>query len=296
MFKLITETEKQKPNRVVVLGDSGFVGSHLVNLLKINGIEFKGFSTQKLDLREESSSLKLENILRPTDTLVFVSAIAPCRDFLQLKQNIEMASNVCRALTVSPVKHLVYISSDAVYSEDDHLVNEQTPPNPGSLHGVMHLAREMMLKSVLKETPLAILRLSLLYGTRDPHNGYGPNRFIRSTEKNENITLFGGGEEKRDHIHIEDAAEIILKIISDTGVGVLNIATGQSVSFIETAEIIISETGSEISILTTERQNPIVHRHFDVTQLNKLFPGFHFKSLLEGVQVMVKQSKEKSYG
>ena len=238
----------------------------------------------------------LENILRPTDILVFISTIAPNRDFFHLKQNIDMAYTVCRAVTSSPIKHLVYISSDAVYSEDEPLVNETTPTSPTSLHGVMHLAREMMLKSVLKETPVAILRLSLLYGIGDPHNGYGPNRFFRLAEKNENIILFGGGEEKRDHIHIEDAAEIILRVIERVGEGVLNIATGASHSFLETAEKIVSEIGDAVSISPTQRQSPIKHKHFDVSYLNKLCPDFRFKAFEEGVQMIAKQLKETKYG
>ena len=54
------------------------------------------------------------------------------------------------------------------------------------------------------KAPLAILRPTLIYGEKDPHNGYGPNQFRRKANKGEAITLFGEGEERRDHVAIDD--------------------------------------------------------------------------------------------
>ena len=47
---------------------------------------------------------------------------------------------------------------------------------PTSMHGMMHLAREIAFRRRAK-APLAILRPSLIYGAGDPHNGYGPTAF-----------------------------------------------------------------------------------------------------------------------
>ena len=52
---------------------------------------------------------------------------------------------------------------DAVYPDDASLIDEATPTAPGGYHGMMHLARELMLRSTVK-CPLALLRPSLLYG------------------------------------------------------------------------------------------------------------------------------------
>ena len=57
--------------------------------------------------------------------------------------------------------------------------------------------------------PLAFLRPTLIYGANDPHNGYGPNRFRRQAAKGETITLFGEGEEKRDHVPVDDVAALV---------------------------------------------------------------------------------------
>ena len=101
---------------------------------------------------------------------------------------------------------LLYISSDAVYADDANPVTERSPLRPRRMHGMMHAARELMLRSELRQ-PFAVLRPTLIYGARDPHSGYGPNRFRRQAAKGEPITLFGEGEEKRDHVAVEDVAQ-----------------------------------------------------------------------------------------
>ena len=103
-----------------------------------------------------------------------------------------------------------------------------------SLHGVMHLAREIMFTSEVK-APLAILRPTLIYGAADPHNGYGPNRFWRLARSREPIRLFGKGEERRDHMSIDDVAELTTCVIYQRSAGALNIATGTGTSFREIA-------------------------------------------------------------
>src|SRR5438445_142247 len=167
---------------------------------------------------------------REDDSVVFVSALAPTRNNAMLIDNLRMAEAVCAALAAQPVAHLVYVSSDAVYSDDANPVTERSCQQPSSLHGVMHLAREIMLRAALK-LPLAILRPTLIYGAKDPHNGYGPNRFRRLAAKGEAITLFGEGEEKRDHILVDDVAAPASAVLHHRSKGVLNIATGRSASF-----------------------------------------------------------------
>jgi len=46
----------------------------------------------------------------------------------------------------------------------------------------MHRTRELMLAAEAK-APLAILRLTAVYGAGDTHNSYGPNRFLRQALK-----------------------------------------------------------------------------------------------------------------
>ena len=99
----------------------------------------------------------------------------------------------------------------------------------------MHLARELMLKATVK-APFAVVRSTLIYGEGDPHNGYGPNRFRRLAAAGQEIVLFGEGEERRDHVLVDDVAEIVCRVIEHRSRGTLNIATGEVYSFRDIAE------------------------------------------------------------
>ncbi|MFL5091870.1 MAG: NAD-dependent epimerase/dehydratase family protein [Xanthobacteraceae bacterium] len=275
-------TEPVTPRRVVVVGAGGFVGGAIARELARDGVPVLGLTRKEVDLTADGAAAAVMEKLEPEDSVVFVSALAPARTSAMLLQNLRMAEAVGQALSARPVAHLLYISSDAVYADDANPVTERSCCQPSSLHGMMHAARELMLKTDVK-VPLAILRPSLLYGARDPHNGYGPNRFRRLAEKGETITLFGEGEEQRDHIYIDDVARLVALVLSHRSRGTLNVATGVSTSFREIAEKVVSLSGKRPEIRGTPRQNPITHRHFDITDCLKTFPQFRYTPLQDGL-------------
>ena len=176
----------------------------------------------------------------------------------------------------------MYFSSDAVYSSAVSRVTEETPPSPQDLYGAMHHTREIMVRS-LGKVPLLVIRPTLVYGTEDTHNAYGPNRFRRAAQKDGRIQLFGGGEETRDHIHVDDVAALTVRALLHRSAGTLNVATGRSVSFRELAGLVAKQFARPIEIAHTPRANPITHRHYDVTALIKAFPDFRFTPLEDGV-------------
>ena len=142
--------------------------------------------------------------------LVVVAARAPVKNPDMLVENMLIARAMARAAAGADLAQVVNISSDAVYADAPDPLTERSCASPGSLHGAMHLAREMMLGAEVK-APLAHLRPTLIYGAGDPHNGYGPNRFRRLAAKGEDIVLFGEGEERRDHVHIDDVGELVAR-------------------------------------------------------------------------------------
>ena len=270
------------PARTVVLGAGGFVGCAICARLRAAGASVAELGSKQLDLCSPGAAEQLAAQLEPQDSLVFVSARAPARDAALLVRNVAMAQSVCDALSKVALQHLVYISSDAVYGDDIHPLTERAPAAPTTLHGAMHLARELMLRSAAR-TPLAILRPSLLYGASDPHNGYGPNRFRRTAAATGRIELFGEGEELRDHVFVGDVAELALACLERRSRGVLNVATGYSTSFRRAAELVALQFEAPIEIAGTVRRSPIAHRHFDASATFKAFPGFRYTELAKGV-------------
>jgi nucleoside-diphosphate-sugar epimerase len=131
------------------------------------------------------------------------------------------------------------------------------------------------------KAPLAILRPTLIYGAADPHNGYGPNRFRRLASSGEPIVLFGEGEERRDHVHIDDVAELVVRVLFRRSKGMLNVATGTVHSFRQIAERFSK------NIKATPRSGPMPHngyRSFDPAGTRKAFPDFRYTPLDEGLK------------
>jgi len=275
--------DAQAPDRVVILGACGFVAGASAARLTHAGVPVLALGRAELDLAAPGADKLLAARLRPTDALLFVSAKAPCKTPDLLMENLAMARNVVTALADSPVAHLVYVSSDAVYGESETLVRETSPTVPTSMHGLMHVAREGLLRFGTK-VPLAILRPSLLYGAADPHNGYGPNQFGRLAAEGKPITLFGAGEEQRDHVLIDDVAEIVYRVLARRSTGVLNIATGKSLSFRAVAALVAGRTSAPVEIIDTPRRNPITHRHFDITTCLQAFPDFACQAIEAGLR------------
>ena len=278
-------TAPETPTRAVVLGAAGFVGAASVRHLKAAGVETLPLGRAEIDLVSPGAAAALRNRLRPGDTLIFVSARAPCRNPEMLVENVRMAEAVCTAIHGADIGHLLYVSSDAVYKDSAEPISESSCAEPGSPHGAMHLAREVLLRSEFAG-PLAILRPTLAYGLDDPHDGYGPNRFRRLASSGKAIVLFGDGEELRDHIYIEDVAALLCQLVLRRSAGVLNAVSGDVASFREIAEFTASQFTKRVSISSSPRTGPIPHngyRCFDASAIRRAVPGLRMTPWREGI-------------
>jgi UDP-glucose 4-epimerase len=282
-----------RPARVVVLGAGGFVGYAIAARLEKDGTPVLRLARPDIDLLSPDASSRVGALLRADDVLVAASAMAPVRNAEMLRDNMILAANIVKAAAAAPLAQVVNISSDAVYGDSAEPMGEDAVKSPDSLHGVMHLARELMFRSEIK-APLVMLRSSLLYGAADPHNGYGPNRFRRLAESGEQITLFGKGEERRDHVLIDDVAELAARVIYRRSTGALNIATGIVTSFYDIAELVVRLTGSAAPIVDTPRNGPMPHngyRAFDTAACRAAFPDFAYTPLEKGLAQSIAEAK-----
>lgn len=275
----------EKPKRVVIIGAGGFVGGAIRKRLAAEAIAHLPLTRKELDLFADDAGARLAGLLKPEDSVVMVSAVAPARNVAMFMENLRMAEAVCAGLDKVPVAHLLYISSDAVYTDDANPVTESSYCAPSTLHGMMHAARELMLKSATG-APVAMLRPTLIYGAADPHSGYGPNRFRRQAQKGEPIAIFGEGEERRDHILVDDVAALAALILVHRSRGALNAVTGVSTSFHDIAQTIAAQFGGRVPVKSVPRPGPrphLLHRFFDITDCLKAFPQFRFTPLAEGL-------------
>ena len=280
---MLTHLHPQPVSRgkALVLG-AGFVGGAAARCLSRKGWEVRKLRSADLDLTADQADEKLATLLRPGETLVFVSAKVPVKNADMLIANLRMAQAVVSACGKVPPAHLVYVSSDAVYADEPRPLSESTPTAPTSLHGVMHLAREIMVQSL--GLPLAVIRPTLIYGEGDPHNGYGPNQFLRLAREKKPIVLFGEGEERRDHVHIGDVGEIIARVVVHQSTGTANAVSGQVQSFRQIADRVGSAAG--VPVHFSPRLSPMPHggfRPFDSTSLRMAFPDLIPRPVLEFV-------------
>lgn len=267
------------PQRTVVMGAGGFVGGAIVRCLRKRDLSVLPLTQREINLLQAGAGASLADLLRPTDTFIAVSALAPVKTPGMLRDNITMIEAVVEALRLRPVAHVLNIGSDAVFADSATPLTEESCRAPSSLHGIMHLTREVMLAEASGATAFATLRPTLIYGAEDPHNGYGPNRFRRLAAARKEITLFGEGEERRDHVWIEDVAELAVRMLLHRSRGSLNAATGTVISFREAAEAVGSHFPVAPEIKFIPREGPMPHngyRPFNPAATRLAFPDFSY--------------------
>ena len=267
------------PSRVVLLGAQGFLASRLRSALEEARTPVHAIGSHEIDLTASGAADALLAHLKEGDSVVFLSAITPDKGkgIDALMRNLRMAEQVCAALARVRAGHVVYISSDAVYRDTEPFIDEGGPADSPSLYGTMHALRErMMLAAVGSATPLAILRPTLIFGAGDTHNSYGANRFMRAAVADRRITLFGEGEEQRDHVFVDDVVKLLQSVLERRSAGVVNIVTGQSISFGDLARKVAAIAGDVAVEGKPRAAGAILHRHYDATALFRSFPDFQF--------------------
>ena len=276
---------KKKNRRIVVLGSGSFIAKSLINLLKLKNLKYLPIDRKIADFEKKNSVKKLGKIIKKKDIVIFIAAIAPVKNLDMLNKNLQICSNIIQVLKLKVPEHLIYVSSDAVYSDSKVKINEKSLTVPDSLHGFMHLIREKMLNQI--ECSKTYIRPTLVYGESDPHDGYGPNKFVRLAQKNLNINIFGNGEEKRDHIHVNNVAEILYYSIIKKYNGIINAVSGKVISFKQISKE-IANTYPEVKVIKKKRLGPMPHngyRAFNNTLIKKKFKKIKIVSLLDWIKL-----------
>jgi len=281
--------------RLVVLGATGFVGGHVADRALELGWEVLGLSSKDLDLTSPSGAEMLSEMLRDGDTIVHGAAVVPARNSVEVSQNLLMTQSVVDALLGHEIAQLVVVSSDAVYGSESGVVTELSVCSPDSMHGIMSLAREMMCSGV-KVPLLTIVRPAPIYGVGDPHKSYGPNRFIGQMIEGGEITLFGEGASIRDHVFIDDVADVIVRAITAGKSGVMNITSGESISFAALAELVCQSGPLGSRVVSVGSEPSPTFRNYDISNLVRLIPDFDPTPPAVGIRRVVDEIQGTNHG
>lgn len=147
--------------------------------------------------------------------------------------------------------HLIFFSSRLVYGATGAgLAAEGGLPRPNTIYGAHKLAVEHYLGVYGKchGLPYTVLRLTNPYGAYQPigRTGFGAiNRFMIAALRDETITIYGEGKQRRDYLHVDDVAAAVIRVATDRRAvaETFNIGAGISEPIGEVAERIVALAG-----------------------------------------------------
>lgn len=273
---------------VVLLGASGFLGRAIEAELERAGAAVHGFSSKTLNLTDRSAFGVLDELAGPESILVFASAVTPDkgRTVDALDANLQMAMNVGRYLEGHPFKNVIYVSSDAVYPMSDEVVTESSAVEPADFYALAKYAGERVLANVCgaAKIPLVIVRPTGVYGAGDTHNSYGPNRFISQIQSDGKVSLFGEGDDIRDHLYVDDAASAIVGLAASSATGVYNVASGEGRTFGSIVEQLRALSPMPFEVVNLPKSGGTSRRDFNVARLRQALPNWRPTPFEEGLR------------
>lgn len=261
--------------RTLIVGGTGFIGSHLVRLLCEDDqreVIVAGRRTVRptnLDTRADYVPVDVADDRTLLPLLTGVSDLVdlaygtvpktsfddPIHDVLT---NLPATVNLLKRASEFPLRRFLLISSGGtVYGNTDKLpIDESCPRNPVSPYGITKVAAENYARMFLQlsRLPVVIAR---------PGNPYGPEQFgqlaqgfigsaMHAVLNRSRVTVFGDRGTIRDYIHIDDLCRGLIAALEYGEAGdIFNIGTGigqDNLSILELLSDIVSHDGYTLDI------------------------------------------------
>src|SRR5256885_16424185 len=248
------------PTRVVVTGAAGFIGSHLCERLLADGHEVIGIDSfsdyyergrkeQNLETLRRDGRFTLEELdlvaadlskpLRGAKVVFHLAGQPGVRPSWgghfdrYVQDNIVATQRLLEALREVAVERLVFASSSSVYGDAEMFPTKETAlPRPVSPYGMTKLAAEHLAFVYMRNfgIPATSLRYFTVYGPRQrPDMAFW--RFMEALVENQEIGIFGDGEQTREFTYVSDAVEGTGKAASAGVVGqIINLGGGSRVT------------------------------------------------------------------
>lgn len=274
----------------MVTGGLGFIGSNLVHRLVAGGatvrivdalVDGHGGNPRNVDGLDVDALVATIDDPRVGDLLdgaaiVFnlagqVSHTASMRDperdlHLNTITHARFLETVRR---VNPTVRVVHASTRQVYGRAVHLpVDEEHATHPVDVNGVAKLAGEHLhlVHAHAYGLPATSLRLTNVYGPRQrltsDELGFLPV-FVRRSLRGEPIALFGGGEQRRDCLFVDDVVDALVRASADAAVArVFNVGHHTSHSLAEIATVVAGLAAAGSTVETTPW--PDDHQRVDI--------------------------------
>lgn len=203
-------------DKVVVIGGSGFMGSHTADELSKRGFEVTIFDREPSPwLREDQLMVvgdmldreQLSEVVNGARYLYHFAGIADIsqakeRPFDTVRINIMGATNAIQAAVDCGVERFIYASTMYVYSPY------------GSFYRASKQAAETIIETYHEHYGIdyTFLRYGSLYGPR-AQKWNGLRRYVNQVVKESKLDYRGSGKERREYIHVRDAAKLSVDIL-----------------------------------------------------------------------------------
>ena len=250
------------PQRWLVTGAAGFIGSHLVDRLLSHGQEVVGLdnlSTGKIEnLREAQKSSKfhllhgdirsLEDCRKAVDGVqgifhqgALASVPMSIRDPLATHEvNVTGTVNIFKAAVDAEVKRVVYASSSSVYGDCPRVpIIEEEILSPLSPYALSKMAKEQYAKVFERCYGLETvgLRYFNVFGPRqDPNSPYSGviSIWSEALQKGKPAKIYGDGTSTRDYCAVSDVVQANLLAMNFENKSIIgksyNVGTGIATS------------------------------------------------------------------
>jgi nucleoside-diphosphate-sugar epimerase len=267
-----------KKEALLITGATGWLGKQLVNAL----CEKELFETITILVRDNRSNMFENQLFDPDrfrivqtseyvngtwsigriDTILHLASGRSPDGAEAIANGLKFTEQLVTDAALFQIPVFINISSQSVYGlKRKPLWSESLPLAPETPYAMSKAASEYMVESLRrhnKPTHTTSLRLSRLYGYADGVRWDElPHQFARRAVKGEQIRI-QGGDQRFDLIHINDAVEVIIRVLGSdpqTWMPAYNLGCGTSIGIVEIAEQAIQSaqkaghTGASIDIV-----------------------------------------------
>jgi len=303
----------------LILGGNGFLGKQITKKLCENNkvivadnylegiIDHKNVEGVYIDF---VNTTDFSDYLEGVDTVVhLISTVIPSDKTeninKEIAENIFPTINLLESMVKNNTKKIIFMSSGGtVYGEHSkNPIKENEPTNPICNYGILKelVEKYLHLYNLYYGVDYKIIRLSNPYSDivkRGKKQGIIPI-LIDQILKNETIKIWGGGDDVRDYIYINDAIEAIIKVMEYNGEEkVFNVGTGRGCSISQLIEIIRKELpNTDIKIdYVQSRKCDVENNILDISKTTTELGWTPTVDLETGIKRIIKLKKKENSG